>query len=361
MALPPIIHNLGLHQGIVQTRDLMEELQRQLATGKTADTYGDLGLERMPSLSMRREVAQIDAYQTTVNHVQIRLSVMHETLEQVRSLASSTRSDTVGGGFELQGNNQTLYQNITKARFSDVVALLNTEISGRYLFSGKTTDQKPVRTADEILNGDGGAAGFRQVAAERRLADLGADGRGRLVVANGGTNVSLSEDAVGSPFGFKLQAVNSGLTGTTVTGPVGAPASLDVAFSATLPTDGEEIALTVALPDGTTSDIRLTATNDPLNPAGTFLIGADATATAANFQTALEAALEDEGQTSLSAASLFAASSDFFDTNPPLRVNGPPFETATTQVAGTTADTVFLVSGRHGNQSCTRCGNCQGG
>jgi hypothetical protein len=39
-----------------------------------------------------------------------------------------------------------------------------------------------------------------------------------------------------------------------------------------------------------------------------------------------------------------AASSDFFD-DPPMRVAGPPFNTATAQVAGTAADTVFWYTG----------------
>ena len=65
---------------------------------------------------------------------------------------------------------------------------------------------------------------------ERRQADLGADGRGRLAIdAPAPDVVTLSEDAAGSPFGLKLAAVQSSLSGATVNGPAGAPAQVEVA------------------------------------------------------------------------------------------------------------------------------------
>jgi len=85
----------------------------------------------------------------------------------------------------------------------------------------------------------------------------------------------------------------------------------------------------------------------PLKP-GEFLIGADANTTATNFQAALTTEVETEAQRSLSAASLFAATNDFFDfdaSNPPQRVDGPPFDTAIALIDATAADTVFWYQG----------------
>ena len=51
----------------------------------------------------------------------------------------------------------------------------------------------------------------------------------------------------------------------------------------------------------------------------------------------------------LVAASAFAASDDFFNKSPPMRVTGPPpFNAATTQTAGTATDTVAWYTGETG-------------
>jgi flagellin-like hook-associated protein FlgL len=178
---------------------------------------------------------------------------------------------------------------------------------------------------------------------------MGADGRGRLVIPAAAAGVvNIAEDAAGSPFGFKLLGANSTLTGTTVTGPAGSPAAMDVTFSATLPQDGESIRVSLLLPDGTETDITLTARATATGQPGDFVIGADENDTADNFQAALTAAVENEAQVSLRAASLFAAADNFFDfdeTMPPQRVDGPPFDSATALRDATATDTVFWYQG----------------
>src|SRR5690606_8489558 len=139
-----------------------------------------------------------------------------------------------------------------EAALDEALALMRQEVGGRYLFSGRTTDRDPVESMPAIMDGQGTRAGFNQHLDERRQADLGADGLGRLVVpVPAAADVDISEDVAGSPFGFKITQLASNLTGTTATGPAGAPATATLSFSATLPQPGETVRLTLALPDGT--------------------------------------------------------------------------------------------------------------
>ena len=173
----------------------------------------------------------------------------------------------------------------------------------------------PVDTTDHILNGDGLKAGLKQVIDERKQADLGADGLGRLVIgAPTATSVSLTEDAV-SPFGFKLVGATSTLTGATVTAPSGSPPSMTVDLGATNPNDGDTIRFTFTLPDGTSRDLTLTATSSATPGPGQFTIGATSADTAANLQAALTQALGTLADTELVAASAVAAGNDFFNTD----------------------------------------------
>jgi hypothetical protein len=165
-----------------------------------------------------------------------------------------------------------------------------------------------------------------------------------------GTRVSLSEDVAGSPFGFKIAGVASTLTGATVAGPTGSPAATTVDLAAN-PNAGDTLTYTFNLPDGTTQQLALTATTT--SPPGTnqFTIGATPAATATNLQAALTTAVGTLGATTLTAASAVAASNNFFNTGaatPPLRVNGPPFATATSLVAGTSANTFSWYNGDAG-------------
>lgn len=163
--------------------------------------------------------------------------------------------------------------------------------------------------------------------------------------------VAIAEDSLlAHPFGFKLASVNSGLTGTTATGPAGAPPAVTVDIGAN-PVAGEKIRLTLTLPDGSSEDLVLTAGTATPPAEGEFTIGATPAATAANFQAALDAGLRKLADSSLAAASSIAAAGDFFDVGynrPPMRVAGPPFATATALVAGTPTDTVTWYTGEIG-------------
>jgi flagellin-like hook-associated protein FlgL len=161
--------------------------------------------------------------------------------------------------------------------------------------------------------------------------------------------VRLREDVV-SPFGLKLADVTSNLANATVT-PSGPPTGTTVDLTAGNPNAGDTIEYRFTLPDGSTESITLTATTSANPGPNQFAIGATSDLTAGNLLTALTAAVGKLAATSLTAASAVAAAGDFFNVDagqPPQRVAGPPFDTATAFVAGTPADTVTWYTGEMG-------------
>ena len=208
-------------------------------------------------------------------------------------------------------------------------------------------NQPAVASTDAILNGNGAQAGLKQLISERQQADLGVGNLGRLSLATATSTMTVSQD--GSPFGFQLGSVNSSLTGATVTGPTGSPPSVSVDFGATPPNAGDTIQFDLTLPDGSSQTITLTATNASPPGANQFTIGATAGATATNLQTALTGALSNLAQTALPAASAIAAANDFFNSDPPQIVAGPPpYDASMSLVSGTPANTVFWYTGENG-------------
>ncbi len=349
MSLQALSLNSGLLKSITESRLQLIDLQRQLGTGKLADTFGGYESKtRITSLSLRAEMSATEGYQRSITDASLRIKIGTQTITRFSDIASLTRSDSFGNGFDLVDGTQTAVQRGAKTSLDEMLSLLNTDINGRYIFAGKNTDNPPVLSTTLILNGDGARAGVTQMISERREADLGANGLGRLNTGVVGAVVTVSEDVAGHPFGFKLANISSGLDGVVATNPAGAPAAETVTFGSPLPKDGQEITLSFNLPDGSQEDLVLKARSSGPLVQGEFLIGADVNTTAANFKSVVDTELGRLASTSLEAASAATASKSFFAgsvSSPPMRVSGAPLNTATSLTAGTAADTVIWYTG----------------
>lgn len=347
MQVSTLSQSLALRQSINEMRAQFDDLQRQLATGLKTDSYAKLGTDRNTVLSLSHQLSQLSAYTNTISKTGMRIEVMADALTRVNSIASETKTTLASSGFELVNGKQTGAQVQAAMQLDEMVNLMNLQVEDRYLFGGVDTQTRPVALPTEILNGTNGKAGLKQFIDERAQADLGADGRGRLTLGTVGATVSLGEDADPSVFGFKLSDVSSTLDNATVTGPAGSPPTLDVEFTG-LPAAGQKIAIGLTLPDGTTTTISLKATTTSPAGKGEFTIGADADATATNFQAALDGAIQEQAQTGLKAASAVEAADNFFDYaagGAPQRVTGPDFATATALTDASEDDTVFWYRG----------------
>ena len=341
-------------QQLVSMRAQFDDLQRQLSTGQKSDTYAGLGLNRGVTVSLNAQLSAITGYDDSINNVTARISLMNTALTRMSAIGNTVKAAIVQGNTTGNGSGTSLAQQTAQSSLDEMLGLLNTQAGDRYLFSGRATDQPAVATLDHILNGNGTQAGLKQLISERKQADLGADGLGRLAINQPtATSVSVSEDAA-PPFGLKLVSVNSNLTNGSVTGPTGTPATLSIDLSGGVPNAGDTVDLRFNLPDGSSTNLTLTAsTKQPPGP-NEFAIGATPAATAANLQAALTTAVGKLAGGALTAASAVAASNDFFNAdsnNPPQRVAGPPFDTATAMTAGSAANSVIWYTGEAGSGS----------
>lgn len=439
----------------------MADLQTQMATGKRVNSLSDLGSDRTFDLNVRARLSRIEGFQSNVQQVELRLSFMSNAIERLDAIEADSRAAVTIGGAGADDINVVTSQTLAEGRLNEVVSLMNSEVNGRYLFGGSTTDAAPVESLDAILNGSNGRDGFRTIVTQRKLADAGADGLGRLAtsttnsaatttsslggdvdgseflsdaeigfadnetftltgggfapvsitfdtvgglttgpvldiaatdvdafvaeinsqagatiaevvdgeivitgadtatsIVTGGTaitgmvdadpspdTVSLAEDG-DHPFGFKLSTLSTSSSAISLTQPSGTPASLAVQFTGT-PQAGETVLINLTLPDGTSHTIEFTASDDVPGSNAEFQIGATPEDTAANFTQAVEDELLRIGTTVLEAASVYEASDNFFNGQGEtiMRVDGPPFESATALIAATESDTVSWYKG----------------
>jgi flagellar hook-associated protein 3 FlgL len=339
-------------QALASMEKQLDDLSRQLGTGQKAAVYSDLGLQAGVTVGLDAQLAAIDGYGNTITTVGTTLSIAQTALSQIASVGSSVQQKVnTQGAFTLDNNGQTTTQEAAATQLDQVLDLLNTRSGDNYLFSGSAVNQGPVDTAAHILNGNGAQAGLKQLISEHSQADLGASGLGRLAIpvpAPLSTTVSVSED--GSPFGFKLGGVGSTLTGAVVSGPAGSPPSISINLASN-PNPGDSIQFSLTLPDGSSESVTLEATTASPPGANQFTIGPTPDVTADHLQGALTTVVSNLAQTALPAASAVAAADNFFGSNPPQRVVGPPFDTAMTLQNATSADTVFWYKGEAGGTS----------
>lgn len=331
-------------KNITAMKERYDKLQTQLSSGEKASTLAEMGSDRYFDLALRQRMARMDGYQQSISTVNLRLEVLDTVMSRLDTIEADARAAAISGGGTSGINFQTT-PTLAASRFDEVMTLLNTDIAGRYMFGGNRTDSKPVSTPTDLLNGVGARAGFKQVASERKLADLGADHLGRLDISTLTDTVTLGEES--TAFGMKLSGVTTTSPNITTVAPGGGPPpALTVQFGTPLPTAGDKVQVSFTMPDGTEEQMVLVATTGTPGD-GEFQIGADADTTAASFGTALTASVKQLAETRLVSASAFAAAGDFFNGQGQqvMRVAGPPYDTATGLVAGTSANTMLWYNG----------------
>jgi flagellin-like hook-associated protein FlgL len=340
--------------------DQLNTLSQQLGTGEAAQTYSGLGSQAGLALELNAQLSQINGYAATATGVGTTLSVAQSVLTEISSAgADMNQAVQEQGAFALGNTGQTSIQGTAASYLDQIISLLNTRAGGNYLFSGSAVNQPSVASTDVILNGNGAQSGLTQIIAQRQQADLGASGLGRLSVGASGAIVTINQD--GSPFGFQLAGVNSSLTGAVASGPSGSPPSISVNLGATNPNPGDSIQFELTLPDGSSRTITLQATTNSPPGANQFTIGANTQATASNLQTVLTSVVSNLARTALPAASAMEAANNFFTGNPPQRVAGPPYGTASSLVSATPSDTVSWYTGENGSTPARQTATAQVG
>lgn len=332
----------SLFEAIRNGKTQTMELRQQLATGKKSDTYTGLSSEaRRDVLSLRAQISARKTYGENIRDANVRIDVTQKSLERFDQMASMVKSDAVRGQSLMNQRNALSF-------LGEMVGLLNSDVNGSHLFSGRKADVPPVLDVDLLLDGDGQRAGLRQLTDERVAADMGRDGLGRLTLAmTGGSLVEMSEEASDLPFGFKLAGIGGSMNGVTLS--TGSSASDPITsfsflFGPEQPKPGEALDVTLELPDGSREVLKITASDQNFMEAGHFAIGADAATNTKNFHDALRDEVMRVSRTSLVAASAVATAESFFSDTPD-RVVGPAFEDATQMTPGTVDDTIFWYQG----------------
>ncbi len=297
-------------------RDL-EDLQRQLASGKRSDTFSGLGLGRRTSLDVRAKLSAIAGYQDGIASGGLRLQVMTKGLESVTKAIGQQKAQSLPPSFEPSSTGQTPMQRVAMNNLRHAVEVLNGNVNGRFLYGGRADDRPPVAGVDALLNGDGTGRGLLAVIEETRTLDRGsAPALGRLTTGGTGATVTLNEASATNGFTIPPQTP---VGSASISGAVsGAPGSAALSFTVNaVPAVGETVSFELGMRDGTSLRITLAARmGAPAADARSFQIGATAADTGDNLRIAIGEAVRDALPV-LDAAAAMRATTAFFEGTAP--------------------------------------------
>jgi hypothetical protein len=143
-----------------------------------------LGPQRALTVGLQAQLDAAQGFDDTITRVGTRLTIAQTSLTAINQSAQSVKQSMVQPSFVLTPTGQTFDQQTAAGQLDTMLSALNAQDGNGYIFSGMSANTPAVDTLDHIMNGNGTAAGFKQVLDERKQADIGTNGLGRLVAGS---------------------------------------------------------------------------------------------------------------------------------------------------------------------------------
>src|SRR5690348_10677075 len=124
-------------QSLVDLRNTLDDLQRQLSTGKKSTTYAGLGTDRGLSVSLRAQLSAITGFDDTISQVSTRISVAQTALGRMSDIGNSVKSAMLQGSYGTGAAGAATAQKTAQFSLDEMIGLINTQAGDRYLFGGR--------------------------------------------------------------------------------------------------------------------------------------------------------------------------------------------------------------------------------
>ncbi len=135
---------------LLDLRNSMAELQRQMATQKRSDTFSGLGSDAGTIQKLRTDTNDIQRYMKNIDRISIRTQMMSDAMTEAvkigREVMNSMRMQTREGEVEMGAINVVASENLQFLQ-----DLMNTNYQGAYVFAGNDVNNAPVEELS-ILN-----------------------------------------------------------------------------------------------------------------------------------------------------------------------------------------------------------------
>ncbi|MBI3710898.1 MAG: hypothetical protein HY246_24900 [Proteobacteria bacterium] len=140
----------------LQIADAQQQIfraQSQVSSGKKSDVYSGLRSDARRSISLNDAKLGTDTFLDTISTVKIRTDTMQSVMQRVQDIAVEMRDAAIQASNPAdlsaqQGSGAT--KALAQSRLAEVIGLLNTQVEGVFLFSGRNTATAPMTAAGQI-------------------------------------------------------------------------------------------------------------------------------------------------------------------------------------------------------------------
>ncbi len=133
------------------THDRLDRLSAQVASGRSADTYADLGVNARTDLRLHPIMAAMGIWQRNIDAANSHASMTSTAMDRMIAIAQDfyAKVNTLNG---LSTTHITATASAARDALREIAGLLNTNNGGVYIFSGQDSANPPVPDGDAILS-----------------------------------------------------------------------------------------------------------------------------------------------------------------------------------------------------------------
>ncbi len=136
----------------VQIKSDIARLSQELASGEKSDISTKFTGDFAPLISIERDLSKNLAYAISNNEANILVSTQQSALQVIQSTVSNLGVALLNAGNSASSALIETTAADAKVKFSSIVSALNTQVVGRYIFSGAATNTPALADAETILN-----------------------------------------------------------------------------------------------------------------------------------------------------------------------------------------------------------------
>jgi len=131
-------------QNQLETESRVQNLRIQASSGKKSQAYDGISNDVRRLQGLESDFAANEAFQRNVDRTELRLQDMESSVDTLTDVASRFRTQLLSAANDGGNLDSIDLGKIAKTFRDEAVGVLNTELGGRFLFSGSATNTKPI-------------------------------------------------------------------------------------------------------------------------------------------------------------------------------------------------------------------------
>lgn len=158
MRISTITQTNRIETNVLSLQRELSRVQQQVSSGKVSSVFSGLkGEDARISIQLREAVASKDEFIETVQKTRLRTKVMDASLLQLQEVTNEMRGELIKQTDSLFVAELPIMNEFANNAIDRFASLLNTQVAGRFVFSGPATSTQPIIDATTIKTNFQGA------------------------------------------------------------------------------------------------------------------------------------------------------------------------------------------------------------